>query len=120
MESLLTGDPPFPRKSWMRMWGWYQEALDHAPPPAQITLKQIATDRKELYRSVPPPPGGGGEVFPYLCHPAQSTTSYLHRRRSSGRYGYYGVTVQEFPTGCAPGTSRSVCGSTGRQNRQRG
>ena len=39
---------------------------------------------------------------------------------SGGRYVDYRVTGQEAPPGCAPSTSRSVCGSKERQKQQRG
>ena len=48
VESLLTRDPPLPREDWMRMWGWYQEAVDHAPPPARVTLERITAESKKL------------------------------------------------------------------------
>ena len=54
METLLTGDPPLPREPWKRMWGWYREAVDHALPPAQVTLERITAEREELYCVVPP------------------------------------------------------------------
>ena len=63
MERLLTGDPPFPRKSWRRVWGWYRAAVDHTLPPARITLKRIMVEREELYRSVPPPPPLGENIL---------------------------------------------------------
>ena len=37
------------------MKGWYQAAVDHAPPPAWFTLKRITAERVYLYRYVPPP-----------------------------------------------------------------
>ena len=58
VEILLTGYPPLSRKSWVRMWEWYIEAVYHTPPPAHITLELIAAEREELYRAVPPPPLG--------------------------------------------------------------
>ena len=30
--------------------------MDHAPPPARVTLEQITADREELYCDIPPPP----------------------------------------------------------------
>ena len=39
VEQLLTGDPPLPLESWRRMRGWYRAAVDHTPPPAQVTIK---------------------------------------------------------------------------------
>ena len=54
VERLLNGDPPLPCKAWRRMWRWYIRAVDHAPPPAQITLERITAERKEIYCAVPP------------------------------------------------------------------
>ena len=47
------------------MRGWYREAVDHTPPPAQVTLEQITAERVELYRVVPPP----GENIPTSVTP---------------------------------------------------
>ena len=55
VEILLTGDPPLPREPCRRMRGWYIESVDHAPPPAQVTLKRITAERKEFYCVVPFP-----------------------------------------------------------------
>ena len=48
------------------MRGWYQEAANHAPPPAQVTLERITAERDELYRAVPPP----GETIPISMPPS--------------------------------------------------
>ena len=69
METILTGYPSLPSKLWGRMQGWYSAAVDHAPPPARITLKRITAERKELYCAVPPIIFWGGrdtqsELFP--------------------------------------------------------
>ena len=40
------------------MRGWYRAAVDHALPPAQVTLKRI-TSGTILHRTPLPPPGGG-------------------------------------------------------------
>ena len=34
--------------------GWYRAAVDHAPPPAQVTLERITKDCVELYSYIPP------------------------------------------------------------------
>ena len=81
VESLLTGYPPLPCEAWRRMRGWYQEAVDHAPLPARVTLERIMVECEELYCVVP----SWGRLFPYPCCPPQLTTPYLQRRRSSGR-----------------------------------
>ena len=44
IEQLLNGDLPLSQKSWRRMRGWYRAVVDHAQPPAQVTLKRITTD----------------------------------------------------------------------------
>ena len=64
VERLLTGDPPFPRKAWRRMRGWYRVLADYSPATAQITLEWITEEREELYRAVPPPPGG---EYSHIC-----------------------------------------------------
>ena len=47
--------PPLPQEAWRRMRGWYISVVDHAPPPAQATLKRITAERVELYRDESPP-----------------------------------------------------------------
>ena len=49
------------------MRGWYQEAVDHVPPPAWVTLKRITAEREELYPAVPPP----RETIPISVPPSQ-------------------------------------------------
>ena len=63
METILTGYPSLPSKLWGRMQGWYSAAVDHAPPPARITLKRITAERKELYRAFPT---HGGD-YSHIC-----------------------------------------------------
>ena len=63
METILTGYPSLPRKLWGRMQGWYSVAVDHAPPPARITLKRITEEREELYHIVTPL---GGKYY-HIC-----------------------------------------------------
>ena len=48
----MGADPPLQREAWHRIKGWYQAAADHAPPPAQVTLKRIKAERVELYSYV--------------------------------------------------------------------
>ena len=55
METLLGLDPPLHQEAWHRIKGWYQAAVDRDPPPAWVTLKQITSERVELYSYVPPP-----------------------------------------------------------------
>ena len=54
-RGTVGGGPPLRREAWHRIKGWYKAAVDHAPPPTQVTLKQIMAERVELYSYVPPP-----------------------------------------------------------------
>ena len=36
VESFLTYDPPLIRKAWIRMWGWYKDAVDRPPPQSRV------------------------------------------------------------------------------------
>ena len=40
-EALLGADPPLIQEAWHRIQGWYKAAVDHALPPAQVTLERI-------------------------------------------------------------------------------
>ena len=55
MEGLLGSYPPIHREAWHRIKGWYRAAVDHAPPPARVTLERITEDQVELYSYVSPP-----------------------------------------------------------------
>ena len=55
MEALIRSDLPLHREAWHQIKGWYKAAVDHAPPPAQITLKRITVERVELYSYFLPP-----------------------------------------------------------------
>ena len=59
MEGLVKADPPLIQEAWYHIKGWYKAAVDRAPPPARVTLKQIPAERVALYSRVPPP----GEIF---------------------------------------------------------
>ena len=48
VETLLGLDPPLHQEYWHRLKGWYQDAVDHAPPPTWVTLEQITADRVDL------------------------------------------------------------------------
>ena len=61
VETLIGSDPPFHREYWHRLKGWYWAAVNLAPPPAQVKLKQITAERVDLYRYVPPL----GEISPF-------------------------------------------------------
>ena len=54
VEALLGSDPPLHREAWHRIKEWYKAAVDHAPPPAWVTLERIRAERVELYSYVPP------------------------------------------------------------------
>ena len=43
VETLLGSDPPLHQEAWHRIKGWYKDAVEHAPPPAWVTLDQITT-----------------------------------------------------------------------------
>ena len=60
MEALVKADPPLIEEAWYRIQGWYKDAIDRTPPPAQVTPKRITAERGALYRCVPPP----GENIP--------------------------------------------------------
>ena len=52
--SLLTSDPPLVKEAWIRIRGWHKDASDR-PPPARVTIKQMTSERVELYQHVPHP-----------------------------------------------------------------
>ena len=54
VEALLGLDPPLHQEDWHHIKGWYKAAVNHALPPAQVTLKRITAERVELYSYVPP------------------------------------------------------------------
>ena len=62
---MLGLDPPLHREAWHRMKGWYQSAVDRAPPPTRVTLERITAERVDLYNYVPPP----GENIPVSVDP---------------------------------------------------
>ena len=47
--------PPLHLEAWHWIKKWYKDAVDRAPPPAQVTLKRITMERVELYSYAPPP-----------------------------------------------------------------
>ena len=66
MDKLLGSDPPLHQENWHQMKGWYQDAVDRAPPPAWVTLGRIIEERVDLYIYVPPP----GENIPVSVEPS--------------------------------------------------
>ena len=55
VETLMGSDPPLHQEASHQINGWYKAAVDRAPPPARIILKQITAEQVELYIYVPPP-----------------------------------------------------------------
>ena len=53
VETLLGSDPPLHQEAWHRLQGWYQAAVNRAPPPARVTLERIKVERLDLYIYVP-------------------------------------------------------------------
>ena len=73
VEALVGADPPLIQEAWHRIQGWYKDAVDHAPPPARVTLERITAERVALYSYVPPP----GENIPIAIQPFQVYDSVL-------------------------------------------
>ena len=53
--SLLASDLPLIRETWIRMWGWYKDAVDRPPPISRMALATMTAEREEFYRHVPHP-----------------------------------------------------------------
>ena len=60
VEYLLTSDRPLIREAWIRMQGWYKDAVDRPQPPYIVALATMASERHDIYRHVPLP----GETIP--------------------------------------------------------
>ena len=65
VEALVGADPFLIQEAWHRIQGWYKAAVDHAPPPARVTLERITAERVALYSYVPSP----GENIPVHIEP---------------------------------------------------
>ena len=65
MPSLLASDPPLIREAWIRMQGWYKDAVDHPPPPSRFAIANMMAERFKLYRHVP----SLGQPIPLGVHP---------------------------------------------------
>ena len=52
---LLGSDPPLHQEAWHRIKGWYQAAVDRAPPSAWVTLEWITAEWVDLYTYIPSP-----------------------------------------------------------------
>ena len=50
VEKLLGLDSPLHREAWHRMKMWDRTAVDHALPPAGVTLEGITVEQVDLYR----------------------------------------------------------------------
>ena len=55
MEKLLGSNLPLHQEAWNPLKGWYQAAVNRAPPSAQVNLERITAERVDLYKYVPPP-----------------------------------------------------------------
>ena len=55
VERLLGKDPPLHQEACQRMKGWYRNAVDRTPPPAQVTLERITVEQVDLYHRILPP-----------------------------------------------------------------
>ena len=62
---MLGSDPLLHREDWHRMKMFYWCVVNHAPPPARVTIERITVDRVDLYSYVPPP-GDNIHVSIYL------------------------------------------------------
>ena len=51
----MGADPPLVQEAWHRIQGWYNAAVNRAPPPARVTLERITSEIVALYSRVPPP-----------------------------------------------------------------
>ena len=59
--------PPLHKEAGHQMRGWYKTEVDCELPPTQVTLKQITSERIELYQRVQLP----GENIPIYVEPFQ-------------------------------------------------
>ena len=73
VEAMLGVDPPLHWEAWHRIKGWCNSAVDHALPPARVTLERITAERVELYSYVPPP----GKNIPIYVQPFPVDDSVL-------------------------------------------
>ena len=67
LETMLGEDTPNAKEAWIRLKGWYNAAVNRAPPPARATLERITAERFDLYSYVPSP----GENIPVTVAPAE-------------------------------------------------
>ena len=52
-ESLLASEPPLIREAWIRMKGWYKDAITPYHPPTRVTIKRTEAERVDLYQNTP-------------------------------------------------------------------
>ena len=114
---LLNGYPQLPHEVWRRMKGWYRVAVDHAPPPTRVTLKQITVERVELYRYVNNPRREYPNIFD--AHPHQRLHNYRGGGLMVGADNMGTQVRRNLPdarresTGVAVGTLGRRCGKRG-------
>ena len=44
VESLLASDTPMIREAWIRIWGWYKDAVDRPLIPSRVTIEHMTVD----------------------------------------------------------------------------
>ena len=64
------------------MSGWYRAEVDHALPPARVTLERITEERMKFSRTLPPP-GGEHPHFHDAC-PRRRLSTYGGRGQVGG------------------------------------
>ena len=91
VDTLLGSDSLLHREAWHQLKGWYWYSVDHAPPPAQLTLERITAERVELYISVPPPGANIPiSVKPFLVYdsvPTKDKIKWVVKRLQNHRSG---------------------------------
>ena len=55
MDSLLASCPHHILEAWIRIIGWYKDAVYHPPPPDRVTIVTMTAEQVDLYRHVPHP-----------------------------------------------------------------
>ena len=95
VDTQVGSDPPIHREASNRSKGWYWDAVDHAPPPDQVTLEWIMAERMDLYRYVLSP----GTNIPIYVNPVpvddsvptegeiEGAVKNLRRNQSGGTSG---------------------------------
>ena len=52
VKALHTSDPPLIREEWIRILGWYKDAVDRPPHSARAALTTMTAEREDLYQHV--------------------------------------------------------------------